>query len=403
MKYKFLILGAGPSGLTFANCLSRSGENNFLVLENEKEAGGLCKSAVVDKFPIDVGGGHFLDAENEKACDFAFSFMSKNEWNEYHRISKIDLNGQIINHPIESNIWQLNEKEQVEYLKSIALAGCNLNVEMPKKFIDWIYWKLGDKIAKDYMIPYNTKMFGDNLDDLGTYWLEKLPNVSFEDTLLSCINRKSYGKEPGHTKFYYPKKYGYGELWNRMADSLNNRILYNKKITSLNVIDKTVTTLERDIFQFEYLITTVPYSSIEIVGLPNDIINSISELKHSSVVIEYNSFDITKDIDNSHWIYYPSLDKSYHRILLRKNFLQGSIGIWTETNKDRFDFNTKQFYYINEYAYPLNTISKPHIMSELLKYLKKYNIYGLGRWGEHQHYNSDMVVVLAIDLAKKFV
>ena len=30
---------------------------------------------------------------------------------------------------------------------------------MPQKFVDWIYWKLGNKIAEDYMIPYNQKMF----------------------------------------------------------------------------------------------------------------------------------------------------------------------------------------------------------------------------------------------------
>ena len=35
--------------------------------------------------------------------------------------------------------------------------------------------------------------------------------------------------------------------------------------------------------------------------------------------------------------------------------------------------------------------------------MKKYNIYGLGRWGEHNHYNSDKVVKLAIDLGKKLL
>ena len=50
--------------------------------------------------------------------------------------------------------------------------------------IDWIYWKLGDKIADDYMIPYNQKIFNKELNELGTYWLEKLPNVSCFPQLL---------------------------------------------------------------------------------------------------------------------------------------------------------------------------------------------------------------------------
>jgi hypothetical protein len=45
-----------------------------------------------------------------------------------------------------------------------------------------------------HMIPYNQKMFGEDLNQLGTYWLEKLPNVSFEETLLSCLTKKAYGR-----------------------------------------------------------------------------------------------------------------------------------------------------------------------------------------------------------------
>lgn len=44
MKVKYLILGAGPAGLTFANGLLQNGENDFFVLERNSEAGGLCRS-----------------------------------------------------------------------------------------------------------------------------------------------------------------------------------------------------------------------------------------------------------------------------------------------------------------------------------------------------------------------
>ena len=114
------------------------------------------------------------------------------------RDSRIEVNGNVINHPIEANIWQMPYEDQVEYLKSIATAGCNIGRKMPDDFVSWIYWKLGEKIAEDYMIPYNQKMFGDELNRLGTYWLEKLPNVSFEETLLSCLTKKAYGKQTGH-------------------------------------------------------------------------------------------------------------------------------------------------------------------------------------------------------------
>ncbi len=394
---KYLILGAGPSGLTFANRLKENGVFDFLVLEKEAEAGGLCRSTTVDGFPFDIGGGHFLDVRRKNVNDFLFKFMPESEWNLYNRDSRIIIGDNEISHPIEANIWQMKIEDQVQYLKSIATAGCNIGTQMPKKFVDWIYWKLGNKIAEDYMIPYNQKMFGDELNKLGTYWLEKLPNVSFDETLLSCLTKKAYGTQPGHAQFYYPKKYGYGELWLRMADNIKDNILYNKTVEQIDFDTHTIITSDGSSYQADIIVTTIPWLEFnKIVGMPDDIKESIKELKYSSIQTEY----FKENLDtNAHWIYYPNQKLSYHRILVRHNFCAGSNGYWTETNYDRIsNFNTDNFKYLNKYAYPLNTVSKPEIMSKLLSWAKTKKVYGLGRWGEHCHYNSDVTVDLALKL-----
>ena len=58
---------------------------------------------------------------------------------------------------------------------------------------------------------------------------------------------------------------------------------------------------------------------------------------------------------------------------------------------------------LNQYAYPLNTIKKPEIMKKLLSWSKEKGVIGLGRWGEHQHYNSDVTVDLALKLVKQIL
>ncbi len=400
---KYLILGAGPAGLTVANKLKELGEEDFLVLEKENEAGGLCRSVMVDGSPFDIGGGHFLDVRRANVNKFLFNFMPENEWNLYERNSQIKVNNNIINHPIEANIWQMKIEDQVEYLKSIAIAGCNVGQPMPTKFTDWIYWKLGAKIADDYMIPYNQKMFSKELDELGTYWLEKLPNVSFEETLLSCLEKKAYGKQPGHAQFYYPKKYGYGELWLRMAKNINNKILYEKDVNEINFDTLTVITSDGEEYQAENIITTIPWMEFsKIYGMPKEIKESISKLKYSSIQTEY--FNNSLDTD-AHWIYYPDPQLPYHRILVRSNFCTNSRGYWTETNSERIntEIPNSNFKYLNKYAYPLNTIDKPEIMKRLLEWCKNKNVYGLGRWGEHQHYNSDVTVDLALQLTDDLI
>ena len=395
---KYLILGAGPAGLTVANKLKMKGITDFQIIEKEKSAGGLCRSIDVDGAPLDIGGGHFLDVRRPKVNEFLFRFMPENEWDKYDRDSRISINGNLINHPIEANIWQMNVEDQIEYLKSIAAAGCNIGEKMPKAFVDWIYWKLGIKIAEDYMIPYNQKMFSKELNHLGTYWLEKLPNVSFEETLRSCLEKKPYGSQPGHAQFYYPKKFGYGELWLRMADAVKENIEYNKAVKSINFDEKIVTTKDGSVYQAETIITTIPWMEFEeLIGMPNEIKESIGELKYSSIQVKYFPENMNTSCQ---WIYYPSLKLPYHRILVRHNFCSNSKGYWTETNSERIDMQEVDNYFkhMNKYAYPLNTITKPEVMKNLLEWCKERNVIGLGRWGEHQHYNSDVTVDLAMKL-----
>ncbi|MBQ6128966.1 MAG: FAD-dependent oxidoreductase [Lachnospiraceae bacterium] len=398
---KYLILGAGPSGLTFANMLLRSGEKDFLVLERDKTAGGLCRSTDVDKSPFDTGGGHFLDVKDPAVTEFVFSYLPEDEWDLYERDSRIDLYGDMIGSPIEANIWQLPEDRQKRYLDAIGSAGCNTGLPKPEKFTDWIEWKLGSAIAEDYMLPYNRKMFGEDLDSLGTYWLEKLPNVSYEETKLSCANHRPYGTQPGHARFYYPKKYGYGEAFLRMADALGDRIRYNERVESIDYDKKTV----NDAYHADRIIVTIPPVSVmRHTGLPEELAAGLDELKYSSIVTEY----VPERLDTkAHWIYYPDPKLSYHRILVRHNFCPGSNGYWTETNLTRFDTDradkAQSAYFINDFAYPLNTAGKPAIMKRYLEYTSSKDIIGLGRWGEWMHYNSDVVIKRAMDLAKELV
>ena len=400
---KYLILGAGPAGLTVANKLKQKGIVDFLVLEKEEIAGGLCRSIDVDGSPFDIGGGHFLDVRRPKVNEFLFAFMPEEEWNKYDRDSRIVVNGNIVNYPIEANIWQMKISDQVEYLKSIAIAGCNIGTPKPEAFVDWIYWKLGTKIAEDYMIPYNQKMFNKELNQLGTYWLEKLPNVSFEETLLSCLEKKAYGSKPGHDQFYYPKKYGYGELWLRMADAIKENIEYKKSVKGINFNTKTITTADGENYYADTIITTIPWMEFDtIIGMPEEIKQDIKELKFSSIQTEYFSDNLDTPCQ---WIYYSDPKLSYHRILVRHNFCPNSKGYWTETNSERIKMEepNDNFKYMNQYAYPLNTIKKPEIMKKLLSWSEKNGVIGLGRWGEHQHYNSDVTVELAMKLVDKLV
>ncbi len=393
LDFDYVILGAGPSGLTFAHRLLDEGETSFIVIEAEEEAGGLCRSAEVDGAPLDIGGGHFLDVKNARVTDFLFRFLSEDQWNRYSRITRIRIAGfDDIDYPFESHIYQLSDDEQTAVLDSIAEAGCVTGAPEPSRFSDWISWKLGDRIAEIYMLPYNRKIWSVDLDDLGAYWLHKLPDVSYEQTLQSCREKKPAGTVPAHEAFLYPRAFGYGEVWRRMGDQLGENFCPGTKVTSVDVEAGVV----NDKFRGKRIINTIPWPLWrKLATLPGDVAEAVDRLRHTSVDVDYVGRNETSD---AHWIYIPDEDVPHHRLLCRNNFIAGARGGWTETNSARSG-PPGEWRHHNTFAYPLNTIGKPREIELVLTWARSQEIYGLGRWGEWEYMNSDVAVAHALDLA----
>ncbi len=396
MKLKYIILGGGPSGLALAHSLLDSGLRNdeILVLEKNNIAGGLCRSEIVDSAPLDIGGGHFLDVKHQEVLDFIFRFMPRDEWNIFNRISKILIRGIEVDHPFEANLWQFPSDVQVEYLESIAQAGSVCGDVMPESFDDWIKWKLGKRIAEEYMLPYNRKIWSTDLGTLGTYWLHKLPSVSFRETLASCLEGKATGSLPAHGTFLYPKKFGYGEVWHRMGEALGDSLVTNCTVEFVDLDTMTI----NNCWQAENIVSTIPWTLwLDFCKLPEEIMNAIASLKKSSIDVDY--YPETLD-SSAHWIYEPDELIDYHRLLLRSNFVPGARGYWSETNSKRSNQHGHAYFH-NEYAYPLNSIDKPNIIKNILLWGRQNKIIGLGRWGKWEHMNSDVAVLDAIRMASQ--
>lgn len=391
-SYRFVILGAGPSGLAFAHTLKSLGENSFIVLEKESVAGGLCRSETVENFPLDIGGGHFIEPSPPDFLELLFRFLPRNEWVEHRRVSRIALYGKEIDYPLEANLWQLPVDEQIDHLEAISKAGCVRGAPMPEEFGEWVSWKLGTLIADDYMLPYNRKIWSFPLQQLGTYWLHKLPDVSFRDTLRSCLERHSAGKLPAHGRFLYAPRHGSGEVWKRMGEALDDQLLTETPVSSIDLDNKLV----NGQFQGTHLVTTIPWTLWpQLAQLPKNIIGLINKLKHSSIDIEYIN---RPSPTAAHWRYEPDESKPYHRIINRSSFVPGSAGYWTETNSQRATL-TGNWSYHNEFAYPLNTLDKPATIAEICRWGESVNIIGLGRWGTWDHINCDVAVTKSIAAA----
>lgn len=390
-KVKYLILGGGPSGLTIAHSLLDQGVPNdqVVVLEKESIAGGLCRSELVDGAPLDIGGGHFLDLRRKEVLDFLFRFMPEHEWNTFARVSKIRLRGQEIDHPLEANLWQFSKSDQVDYLESIAQAGCVRGEPMPESFADWVVWKLGARIAEEYMLPYNRKIWSLDPNELGIYWLYKLPDVSFRETLRSCLEGSPFGALPAHGTFMYPKEYGYGEVWRRMGVALGDSMVTDCPVQSIDLESRAV----NGSWQAETIISTIPWTLWpQFCDIPRPVRADIGQLSNIAIDIDYQPATLDTDC---HWIYEPDEAIAHHRLLVRSNFCTASRGYWSETNAVRSQA-ADGWRHHNAFAYPLNTLGKPEAVQRILQWAASQGVVGVGRWGKWEHMNSDIAVAEAL-------
>ncbi len=409
MTYDYIVLGAGITGLTLLKKLKEKGYNNILGIEREKEAGGLCRTFYVDGHACDIGG-HFFQTEFPEVEEFVFSHFSKEKMYQINpRISKINIYGIDIDYPLEANLWQLPVEKQVEYLISIVRNGEALGKPEPKNYEEWIRWKLGDKVCDEYLIPYNSKLWGVPSDEMDVDWLHKIPRIEVEEILKNSLSHtQDVEKYPAHIRPYYPKSGGYGRVIEAIAADINKYIKFNTKVTKLIYDKNEKVWIVNDEFKAKNIINSTPWTDLyNALGSPVEIQEQIQKIKYNKLVISL--FETDENPTPYHWRYIPDLKEQHHREFFISNFALDSknYGTFTETNADRFDADKLTFKgrnifnYETTAAYPLPLIGKTKAITDILEYFKPMHLYGVGRWGEHQHHNHDVCMKHAIDFVKQ--
>ncbi|NCR71001.1 MAG: NAD(P)-binding protein [Microcystis aeruginosa LG13-12] len=405
--YEFIIIGGGITGVTLGRLLQMSGVNNFIILEAESEAGGLCRTKLIDGHYLDIGGGHFLCTKYPQVYDFIFSHIPKEEFNFFDRVSKIRVEGEIIDYPIESNLWQLSTEKQIDYLISAIQAGDFTGVKEPCNYEKWIKWKLGNKIASFYMIPYNKKIWGVEPNELDIDWLHKIPSVKTREILESCLNKLSdRRKMPSHNGFYYPKMGGFQTIFDVIYKNVVDRVMLNEKVIDLEYRDNYW--LVNCEYKAKKVINTAPWNHLhKALNVPASLEDCFERLKNNSIVVSLWEQEYNHDW---HWCYDPDLSLEYHREFFIHNFAPHSLstGMYTETNLTRWPGSETSWSngkkpiveHINAVAYPVPVVGHSKAISTILEHYEIQNLFGVGRWGQWQYFNSDVCILEAMKFIK---
>jgi protoporphyrinogen oxidase len=381
--------------------LQLSGVDDFVVLEAGDEPGGLCRTKRVGDHVLDIGGGHFLCTKYPEVYDFIFHHIARSEFRYFERISKVSIDGHQIDYPIESNIWQLPSELCAKYLDSIMRNGEARGIPQPQDFEAWIRWKLGDRIAEQYMLPYNRKIWGVEPSEMDIDWLHKIPRLDIEEIVKSCRTRQmDRDKMPSHAGFYYPKRGGF----QRIFDAILKPVLPHVQIRTpgSSIEGGAGQLIVNGRYRTKVLVNTAPWDTL--VSSPifdDDILAKIRDLRHNSLAVSLHEEQYRSD---AHWVYVPAESISYHRKFYIHNFAPHSArsGVYRETNVKRWCAHGDAiFTHVNEHAYPIPTKGWARSIDAVTKYCGHLGIYGLGRWGQWQYFNSDVCIREAMLLCKR--
>ncbi len=397
-----VIIGGGMTGISVARLLQQSGTNDFVVLEQEQHADGLCRTRMIGNHVLDLGGGHLLCSKYPDVYDFIFSHLPRSEFQEFKRVSPICLGEHVIDYPIEYNLWQLPIDKRVQYLIACIQAGESRNGDKPQSFRQWVKWKLGDPIADDYMIPYNEKIWGVDPDELDTDWLEKIPPFDLQQVVAACLQRGSdMNVMPSHPTFYYPNKGGFQTIFDAIFAPVSEKVSLGTPVKSLRrdgdewVVNETFTT--------KLVINTIPWTTLHgAVKNAPDVVSELSRIKTSSLVITLHEVPFS---NNWHWSYIPDLEVPHHRNFFIPNFAPHSApnGVFRETNGQRFDESNGSLHtHHNQHAYPVPVRGHTAAADHIWKTYAELGVVGVGRWGQHRYYNADVCIREAMQLVQGY-
>lgn len=394
---KYLIIGAGISGLTFANYI----KNDYLILEKESEVGGYCRTIRKGDFVWDYAG-HFFHFKTDEFKKLFLNEVNKDDIIHKDKCTKILYKDQLIDYPFQTNIHELDKQDFIDCLYDLFNKEEKDNYD---NFLDMLYGKFGKSIVEKFLKPYNEKLYA---CDLKTLDKDAMGRFFPYANINQIINNMKKNKDVSYNNtFLYPKN-GAGSFIDILYNNLDkNRVLLNTNIVSVDIENKKVKTADGNIYEFEYLINTAPLNHFLQLTNDENCFSLVNELSYNKVLVFNLGFNKKSKLTKEHWIYIPAKDCNYYRIGFYDNILDSEkLSMYIEIGYSKnakinideqldltlqnlkkqgiIDDSTELEEYVSIVMDPayvhINTSTEQKI-AKLKQTLKSNNIYTIGRYG----------------------
>ncbi|EOH4463903.1 NAD(P)/FAD-dependent oxidoreductase, partial [Campylobacter jejuni] len=406
---KIGIIGAGISGMSLARMLKVDFEVE--ILEKDSVIGGIARTKDVDGKPYHVNGGHCFNSKFDDVLDFVFNtVLSKDKWNFVPRKAEILFKENWVSYPIEFSIKDI-DSFNTDLAFQITKEMFSASYEKGRNLEEWFINHFGPTLAREYFIPYNTKIWGIEPKNMDNVWIEdekqmKLPVPTKDSFYRSLIGKGS--DNMSHASFYYPKTNNQNTFIEAIGDGV--RIITNYDVK--NIAQENNTWIVNGEKKYDILINTSPLDLIPNIlkNIPSEIQNYFKQLKFNKVSNIFWETDGSLDMT---WGYIPDPKIGFHRISNTgcvvqphgKFCTQEAIGVVSykkliEEGR-KIPFLKKPLdYNVTEHAYVFFDLNYRQAKEKTIAYLDSLGLISHGRFGEWEYYNMDVCIKRSIDLAK---
>lgn len=405
---RIVIIGAGLTGISTAYHLEQQGFFDYLIFEKEPIHGGLCRSIQQDGFTFDYTG-HLLHASDNYFYELIQKIVGLHTMNVIDRRSFIFSHDVYTKYPFQINLHGLPTEVIVECITKFVQRTAN---PQPHSFVEWVTAQFGDGIGNHFFFPFQEKIFAYDIHKITASWTGRfVPATSLEQMLYGSLS--NYQADIGYNaRFLYPKKGGIFSWVHKLAQQLQQPIIHNHCVKTIDMYRKVITFSNGHTEPYELLISTMP---LDILLTTIDESPAVS-LKHAlphlkcNRVVNFNLGIKRDDISDKHWIYFPEKKYPFYRLGFWHNFSEHMAPIGHSSLYGEFSYLDKSSTWVYEtlqqsidavkklftitshdivlekvimipHAYVIYDHWREQYLPALLDRLMQEHIYSIGRYG----------------------
>ncbi len=317
MKTPVLIAGAGLSGLSCARFLYARGRPVLLV-ERENEVGGLCRSVARAGFTFDYTG-HFLHFKNPGTRRWVLRLPGL-ILKERRRHAAVYSQGVTTEYPYQENNAGLPPETIVGnvrgYLEAVLLSRFHGKTPDPSlDFPTFCRRAFGEGVTRQFMEPYNAKLWKTPLDRLTARWMGRfVPKARVREVVEGALRART--SDAGYNAtFLYPAQGGIQALPRALARGLPPPIIrLRTALMGLDLGKRVALLSDGTRVRFDALVSSLPLPRLAALtrDLPASLRRLATGLKSVSILNVNLGFSRPSPTPYS-WVYFPEKSVPFHR------------------------------------------------------------------------------------------